>query len=130
LGEQCDRYNAEKKERVKVDCPKIVQVYNKHMGGVDLHDMLVSLYRVTLKTRKWYLHLFFYTLNVMVVNAWILHRDQEKRLKTSKKKRYTLLKFVTEVADCFLSVGKTVSQNKRKRSFTPVEDIRHDGIGH
>ena len=130
LGEQCDRYNAEKKERVKVDCPKIVQVYNKHMGGVDLHDMLVSLYRVTLKTRKWYLHLFFYTLNVMVVNAWILHRDQEKRLKTSKKKRYTVLKFVTEVADCFLSVGKTVSQNKRKRSFTPVEDIRHDGIGH
>ena len=36
-----------RKEKVRknISCPKIVQQYNKSMGGVDMADMLLSLHR-------------------------------------------------------------------------------------
>lgn len=42
----------------------IVETYNRFMGGVDLMDMLVALYKYSFKTRRWYL---YYTYNVYLV---------------------------------------------------------------
>jgi len=42
----------------KVKCPNIVSAYNKHMGGVDLTDSLISRYRNKLWFKKWYHCLF------------------------------------------------------------------------
>ncbi|KAK3877624.1 hypothetical protein Pcinc_017659 [Petrolisthes cinctipes] len=39
------RYDCDEKSRVDIPCPSIVMAYNKHMGGIDLSDMLVSLYK-------------------------------------------------------------------------------------
>ena len=38
----------------QVPCPNIVSIYNTHMGGVDLLDSLIGLYRCRLKSKKWY----------------------------------------------------------------------------
>ncbi|CAH0728216.1 unnamed protein product, partial [Brenthis ino] len=46
------RYCKEQRQKIEVDCPQIVCEYNKHMGGVDLADMLISLYKVPFKTRS------------------------------------------------------------------------------
>ena len=46
------RYDQAKKEKVTIDCPDIVSQYNQSMGGVGLADMLISLYRTTIITRK------------------------------------------------------------------------------
>ena len=35
-----------------ISCPQIVQQYNRSMGGVDLVDMLLSLYRILCKTKR------------------------------------------------------------------------------
>ena len=43
----------------QVPCPNIVSRYNKHMGGVDLLDSLIGLYRSRLKSKKWYDRIFF-----------------------------------------------------------------------
>ena len=32
--------------------PAIVGEYNQHMGGVDLTDMLLALYRISVKSKK------------------------------------------------------------------------------
>ena len=40
-------------ERKEIPCPQIVKAYNKSMGGVDLADMLIALYRIEVKTKRW-----------------------------------------------------------------------------
>uniref|UniRef100_A0A2H1X0R7 SFRICE_016683 n=1 Tax=Spodoptera frugiperda TaxID=7108 RepID=A0A2H1X0R7_SPOFR len=62
------------KTRVDVDCSQIVKQYNAHMGGVDLADMLVSLYRSNFKTKRWYMALFAQTLDICANNARLLYR--------------------------------------------------------
>ena len=53
----------------QVPCPNIVSIYNKNMGGVDLLDSLIGLYRSRLKSKKWYHRIFFHLIDVAVVKA-------------------------------------------------------------
>ena len=41
-----------KKER-KFNAPNMILMYNAGMGRVDLADMLIALYRIKVKTRRW-----------------------------------------------------------------------------
>ena len=51
---QVKRWDRKEKKYIQVNCPAIVVDYNQHMGGVDLFDMLMSLYRLDHKSKKWY----------------------------------------------------------------------------
>ena len=44
------------------------------MGGVDLVDMLVALYRAEIMTKRWYLILIFHAIDIAKVNAWLMYR--------------------------------------------------------
>ena len=50
------RWDFVKKDHCNVTYPEIVKEYDESMGGMDLNDMLISLYRMDIQTRKrWYL---------------------------------------------------------------------------
>ena len=72
---------------INVSRPNIVKVYNKHMGGVDLLDPLLGYYRNKIRSKKWYLRIFFHLIDMTTVNAWILwnqHNPENKMaLRTS-----------------------------------------------
>ncbi|KAF2903847.1 hypothetical protein ILUMI_02326 [Ignelater luminosus] len=69
-----NRYNKDSKERVSVPCPEIIKHYNAHMGGVDVADMLVALYRTELKGHRWYLPLVSQIIDICINNAWVLYK--------------------------------------------------------
>lgn len=57
-----------------VSKPAVVNSYNHNMNGVDVADQLTVFYSFVRKTRKWWRKLFFYFLEVSVVNSYILYK--------------------------------------------------------
>ena len=53
--------------------PKVTEAYNEHMGGVDLIDMLISLYQINVGSKKYYIKIIFHPIDLSVVNVWLLY---------------------------------------------------------
>ncbi|KAL4120566.1 hypothetical protein QTP88_013236 [Uroleucon formosanum] len=49
---QVKRFDRKEKCSVIIECPEIINLYNKNMGGVDKHDQLVSYYRTFIKSKN------------------------------------------------------------------------------
>nr|XP_029716381.1 piggyBac transposable element-derived protein 3-like [Aedes albopictus] len=47
-----NRWSTAQKKFISVDRPMIVRDYNQNMGGIDLNDFLVALYRTSIGTKK------------------------------------------------------------------------------
>ncbi|XP_066581313.1 piggyBac transposable element-derived protein 4-like [Prorops nasuta] len=93
---------------VKVDCPVICSDYNKYMGFVDSADRLISTYKIDRKSKKWWHRIFWYFIDVAVVNSFIIY----KKINTDKS--VTLKKFRLHLVDGLVS--RTVPTKKgRKR---------------
>lgn len=60
------------KKKVDVPRPSSIGEYNSYMGGIDLHDMLVELYHVNIRIRRYYLRIVYHLLDMCVVNSWLL----------------------------------------------------------
>ena len=78
-----------RKEKVRknIPCPKIVQQYNKSMGGVDMADMLLPLHRQSW-AKRWYQKIFWHLIDMAKINAWILQRRQENKPKNEEVWRH------------------------------------------
>ena len=50
--EKCKRFDKKKKTDVEINQPKCIKLYNKNMGGVDLADQLIALYRIREERRE------------------------------------------------------------------------------
>ena len=59
LGEQVRRRSAKGSSYIQIDCPNVVHEYNKFMRGVGLNDTLLSIYRIKVRSKKWYMAIFF-----------------------------------------------------------------------
>lgn len=128
-----------------IPCPKSVDVYNSNMGGVDLLDSMLGYYRISTKSKKYYMKIFYHMIDLCVVNAWILYRRVYpdtyiplldfkllisevlcEVLKPSPRRRGRPL--LTE------STTEALYNTKRKKNGPcmelPSEDIRLDGMDH
>ncbi|KAI8435219.1 hypothetical protein MSG28_003575, partial [Choristoneura fumiferana] len=113
---------------------KIVKQYNVHMGGVDLADMLVALYRSNMKTKRWYMAIFRQILDICVNNAWLLYR------RNTATKKVPLKKFRLQIAAELLKKNRTKNINQHfnvpqpeirtPAAPRPPIGVRYDNIGH
>lgn len=140
------RWSTKDKKYIEVRRPSIIKEYNTYMGGVDLNDMLVSLYRTKIGVKRFYLRIFFYLIDISIVNAWLLYRRDCTLRGDAKHKR--LVTFRAEIAYALLRKDFTSSSRKRGRPSncdnvpsptpppkrpvnpTPIDDIRYDNLGH
>jgi hypothetical protein len=65
----CSRYSRKDKKKIQVPIPEMFIKYNGGMGGVDLLDMMVAVYRVRYRIRKWWFPIYAWSLNVCAVNG-------------------------------------------------------------
>lgn len=63
-------------KQISVSSPNFIKVYNVLMGGGDRSDQKISLYRVSIRGKKWYFPLISYCIDMSVQNTWHLHREQ------------------------------------------------------
>ena len=116
------------------------------MGGFDLADMLISLYRTQITTKKrWYLKIIFHLVDICKVNRWLLYRRYCEQESVARKNQKPLLSFITELAHALRQSQKPVCSGRpsKKRSLSPLPkvgnkaavpkplpDVRYDTIDH
>ena len=101
--QKANRFSSAEKKRISVDQPKVVQLYNNGMGGVDRLDQDLSCYVTNLRSKKWYWPIFRFFIDLAVQNAYQLYRLQEK---IPGAPEHDLLSFRREIAQVYV---KTLS---------------------
>ena len=123
LTAQARRWSKKEGRFINIDRPAMVTEYNSNMGGVDLCDMLMSMYRIRHRSTKYYMHIVFYCIGAAVVNGWLLYRRQMTQKNVPSKNQMSLLAFQSEIAVGLCKAGKTSGETARPRgrpSTSPV----------
>ena len=79
---EVNRWDQSANKYINFQCPEVVRENNKTMGGVDLSDMLISLYRTQVKPKRWYIKVLFHCVDIAKVNAWLLYKRHCIQLET------------------------------------------------
>ena len=116
LDDLVKRWDGKEKTMIEVQCPEIINQYNKYMGGVDLCDMLMSLYGIKLGTKNWYIHLVYYCIGLSIVNGWLLCKRHAFKNETKKIDIMSLLDFHCRIALSLLQENKVAAKRGRPRS--------------
>lgn len=113
--------------RQKVSCPKVVSVYNRIMGGVDKFDQLQERYAIGRHSTKWWHRIFYYLIDMAIVNAFIL-------MNVSRKTRVDQLTFRINLARQL--IGGFSSRKKRNKPVSFLgnkrsvpDDVRLNNVG-
>lgn len=107
--------------------PNVVVVYNSGMNGVDVNDQYRSYYPPGTTSWKWWKYLFWFFINLSMVNAFILE-------KLARKKKRRQLDFHQELAKLLIASynGHKHPSNNSKRAITTItteENLRGHFLG-
>ena len=142
------QFDRKEKNYNQINFPDIVCQYNKNTGGVDSHVLMLSYYRMSFRSRKYYMRLVFHLM--VIVNSWNLFRSKELKQKVAYDHLTSLCEFKFALSDSLKMKNKDIVQKKRgrpsedcvqrqfenKKSLGHVHkplvsvDIQKDGIGH
>ena len=93
------RFSSQQKQRIEVQQPKVVQIYNHGMGGVDRFDQNLACYMIQHRSKKWYWPLFRFCVDMAVQNAFQLYRIQIKKPGAAE---HDLLSFRREIVQVYM----------------------------
>lgn len=90
------------------------------MGGVDLLDRFISMYRPTIQGKKWYWPLFLNCISMVTVAAWRLH------VHVNENSSLDLLEFTRSVVSGLLTKSKkTIPGPAGKRIQNKNDGLHH-----
>lgn len=131
------RYNRTLKKFDEAPVPRCIKLYNIHMGGVDLLDSIIGKSRIIMRTKKWYMRIFYHLIDFSTSNAWFLYNIHPSTKKTMldfrKQLGTTLCKIGTRSST--RRVGRPSNQDVIPRKLPlaaprVTSDVRYDQIGH
>ena len=103
--------------------PEVITYYNAMKGGVDTMDQMVRWFTTKRKTRRWPMVIFYNTLDISALNAFIVWMSLNKENYTAKLgnrlRRSLLISFAKELAalqdEDTIQVPASSPANTRKR---------------
>ena len=141
--DEVKRWNKKQKQHIMVQRPYIIKCYNKCMGGIDLVDACMARFKYPVKSRRWYIYLFWHSIMIALVNAWMLYRRDATLLGIAKNEQLSQRQFQSQVASALIHVrtarpgrpsllelGPGSYKPPRKIHCTPVDDVRYDQTAH
>lgn len=147
--DKAKRWDKQKSAYIEIDRPEVVRQYNHNMGGVDLLDMYISLYRIYIRSRKWTLRVIMHFVDFALSNSWIEYKQDCIETKIHKKDIMDLLEFRMHVSKSLIYKNKLVNVKKRGRPSKsegeitpdrkskfrccekrPIREIQHDNVDH
>ena len=88
------------------------------MGGVDLLDGLLSLYRIHIRSKKWYHKLLYHFFDIAVVQSCLLYRQDLMFLSIPEIEWMPLRSFKMSIANSLLVKDKSQRERTRGRPST------------
>ena len=113
------RWDKVSKSFTDIDRPFIVDQYSRSMGGVDQLDAFVAHYRFQLRSKRWYMYLFWHTVTVALINAWLLYRRDCQLLGIPDKEIIKRRHFQAAVGSDLILVN---AERGRKRGRPSTEE--------
>lgn len=110
------------------DKPNMVLDYTKHMGAVDRSDHIISSYQFLRKSKKWYRKMFFWLLEVSIINSYVLYKNVQT---THGKKPLSHAEFRQSlIKDLVAEKSAEPAPRKRGRQPTGPPEERLDDKKH
>ena len=106
------RWDKASKSKIDVPCLRAVHRYNMFLGEVDLLDSLIGLYRIKLRSKKYYRRIFFHLIDLTVVTAWLLYKIDCDGFGIPKQKQKSLLELRCCIAEAMSKQKQVVSKRR------------------
>ena len=108
---------------VNIRKPNVVASYTNSMGGVYRADRYASTYCFLRKPLKWWRKIFFWGMEVSVINSYIIYKIEKTK---QNEKPLTHLKYVKLLVDQLINNFR----QERSRASTSSSEIRLNGTLH
>ncbi|CAG5031534.1 unnamed protein product [Parnassius apollo] len=116
-----ERFDKVNKTRIKITHPRVIKEHNAHMGGVDLLDSFIGRYRISMKSRKWYLRTFYHLLDMTIINSWLVYKDLKGTEATSSV--LNLCQYRLELAEVLANINNA-SEQTNEEGPAPVTALK------
>ena len=83
-GDTAPHHRWRKGNQEDVEKPVVISDYTAHMGAVDRSDHYCSSYSFTRKTLKWWRKLFFWLIEVSLVNSFLMYKEVHQTRKVNE----------------------------------------------
>jgi len=120
---QVKRFSKTDKKVILVPQPHIIKIYNENMGGVDRADQNISLYRSSIRGKKWYFPLFTHFVDMAVQNSWRLHKFNGGKLDHLSFRRIIAVGILESFKK--KSEGRTSKLPKGAHCFSKFDGVDH-----
>lgn len=121
------RYNRKTQKHEHIDRPNLISSYNAYMGGVDRCDSQIAVYRIKVKSKKWWFNHFTNTLRILVAAAYYMYKVGNPDSTIS------MLNFTSDLVLAYIGSNPRISRvyhRSRDGNFRVPDAIRLHGRGH
>jgi len=113
-------------QKESVNVPIALSDYNEYMGGVDLFNQKISYYAYEHRSAKWYKRVFYYFLEVAIINSYIIYTSVVENKCSQKEFREKVIEALITTPE----LKSSRSDKKRSRSiFETTENCKIERTG-